>query len=569
MLPLPRTVPKVALHLSNPPVAWRPTALKASALALMLTIGWPAGAQSPPPSAGQLLQETRPIAPPTLPSQTPPRLIDAPVRPTVSMPEGAAVTVSEFRITGATSYAAETLAALVRPWLGKRLDIRGLNEAAGALTRHYQANGHLLSYAYLPAQRVADGVIELAVLEGKLEGVQIVTAQDVRLRDEVVQAHTDPLLAPGPLLQPAVERQLLLLNDIPGVAARAAFTPGANTGGAEMVVSVAEDEPLQLRADFNNHGGKSTGEYRAGLTLQFRDLFGWGDSSTARGVVSDKGSLVTGSLNTSVPLGGQGWRAGASLSRLKYQLAGDFRRLGAVGTADTVGVDMSYALRRSADANVALRAGLDHKRLRDELQLIGVSTGKRNDTGELSGSFDWRDDIGGLSAGSMAFTAGQLRVAGAPRSEWSKLGAQAARQQQIRGPFSLYFRLAAQTTSGSLDSSEKLGLGGASAVRSYAPGEVSVDHGVLASMELRYALDFLGGNVVGSLFHDYGGGQINRAAPGTPGNDPELNGTGFGLSWSNGGLGLNASIAWRGSRLPTTDASDPRPRLYLQVFVTP
>lgn len=540
----------------------------APALALWLTFGAPALAQAPP-SAGQLLEETRRTAPPALPSQTPPRLIDAPVRPTVTMPEGTMVTVSEFRITGATSYSSDVLAALVRPWVGKRLDIRGLNEAAGALTRHYQSGGHLLSYAYLPAQRVADGVIELAVLEGKLEGVQIVTAQDVRLRDQVVQAHTDPLLAPGPVLQSAVERQLLLLNDIPGVAARAAFTPGANTGGAEMVVSVAEDEPLQLRADFSNHGSESTGEYRAGLTLHFRDLFGWGDSSTARGVVSDKGSLVTGSLVTSVPLGGQGWRAGASLSRLKYQLAGDFRRLGAVGTADTLGFDVNYALRRSANSNVSLRAAFDHKRLRDDLQLIGVSTAKRNDTGELSGSFDWRDNAGGLSAGSLTFTAGQLRVAGQRRGEWSKLGAQGARQQPISGPFSVYLRLAAQTTSGSLDSSEKLGLAGAGAVRAYAPGEVSVDHGVLASLELRYALDFMGGNVVGSLFHDYGGGQINRAAPGTPGNDPELNGTGFGLSWAKGGLGLNASIAWRGSRLPTTDTSDPRPRLFLQMWVAP
>ncbi len=546
-----------------------PLRLSLSALALAGAVAWPVRAQTPPPTSGQLLEETRRTAPPALPSQTPPRLIETPVRPTIVMPEGVTVTVSEFRISGATSFAPDALAALVQPWTGKRLDIRGLNEAAGALTRYYQSNGHLLSYAYLPAQRVADGVIELAVLEGRLEGVQIVTAQNVRLRDEVIQAHTDTLIAPGPLLQEVVERKLLLLGDMPGVAARAAFTPGATTGGAEMVVSVAEDEPLEVRGEFSNHGGISTGQYRAGLQLHFRDIFGWGDSTHARGFVSNRGSLVSGSLGTTVPVGGDGWKLGANLSRLKYQLAGDFRRLGAVGQADTFGLDASYPLRRSADNTITVRAGFDHKRLRDELTVLGNATAKRNDTGELGGSFDYRDSIGGLSAGSVLATLGKLRVAGGARQEWRKLGVQAVRLQSIAGPWSVYARVAAQTSGVPLDSSEKLGLGGAGGVRAYAPGEVSVDHGGLATLELRYALDLLGGNVVGSLFHDYGGGQIDRSSTRLPGNDPELNGTGVGLSWTSGGIGINASLAWRGSRAPTTDSRDPRPRLFFQMLYAP
>ena len=96
-----------------------------------------------------------------------------------------------------------------------------------------------------------------------------------------------------------------------------------------------------------------------------------------------------------------------------------------------------------------------------------------------------------------------------------------------------------------------------------------MDHGGLATLELRYALDLLGGSVVGSLFHDYGGGQIDRSTTRLPGNDPELNGTGVGLSWTSGGIGLNASLAWRGSRAPTTDSRDPRPRLFFQMFYAP
>ena len=536
-----------------------------------------------PPDAGRLLEETRPPPRPALPPLTPPKLIDAPVRPAVTMPEGMTVMVSGFRISGAVSFPAEQLAALVQPWAGRRLDIAGLNEAAGAITRHYQAAGQLLSYAYLPAQRVADGVIEIAVLEGRLGAVQIVSAQDVRLKDEVIQAHTEGLPDKPPLLQQDVERRLLLLNDIPGVAARAAFTPGAAPGSADMVVSVAEDEPLAISAEFNNHGTRSTGEYRAGVNLQLRDLFGWGDSYTLRGMASNKGGLVSGSLAASLPVAGDGYRIGANLSRLSYQLAGAFASLGATGSADTLGVDGSWAALRSADTNATFKLGFDHKKLLDQTQLIGITHPKRDDVFSLTASFDRRDGWGGLNAGSITGYAGFLKLLDATavsddadpatglhtQRAWRKVGAQFARQQALGGPYSVYLRLAAQASGGNLDSSEKFGLAGPYAVRAYAPGEASVDQGGLASLELRYAQDYLGGSLLWSLFTDYAEGLVNRQPVVPGGNHLHLNGSGLAVQWNGGAVALNASLAWRGRRMPTAEGGDPQPRVYLQLVVTP
>jgi hemolysin activation/secretion protein len=363
-----------------------------------------------------------------------------------------------------------------------------------------------------------------------------------------VQAYIGKLVDSSPVLQPEVERALLMLNDIPGVAARAAFTPGASTGAAEMVVSVAEDEPLELRAEINNHGTRSTGVLRAGLGLQLRDVFGWGDSISARGLVS---------------------RGGASLTRLRYELAGDFRALGGVGTADALALDASYALRRSIDTNVTARASYEHKRLRDELQqLLDTLVIKRNDIYELAFSFDDRDAIGGTSAGSLALAFGSLQQ-GDTREPWRRLSAQLARQQALFGPLSLYLRATGQTTGSPLDSSEKLALAGPGAVRAYAAGEATVDRGAVTTVELRYAHDYLGGGLVWSVFHDQAKGEISRAQVGLPGNRLSLHGSGLALSWSGSGVGVNAALAWRGSRLPTVDGADPSPRVILQVFYTP
>lgn len=538
----------------------------------------PARAQTPP-DAGRLLEESR-TARPQLPSQTRPTVLDAaPARPAVTMPEGLSIAVSEFRITGALSYAPEVLAELVKPWVGKRLDIKGLNEAAGAITRHYQNAGHLLTYAYLPAQRVADGAIEIAVLEGRLEGVQIVTAEEVRLRDEVVQAHTGKVAEAVPVKQAAIERQMLLLNDIPGVTARAAFTPGGSTGAADMVVSVAEGEPLELRAQVDNHGSGSTGEYRTSLDLRFNDLFGWGDSSSARITYGSRGGLISGSLRSQVPLGGSGLKVAASVSRLDYELGGAFATLGAVGSANTLGLEVSYPLLRTPDANVRLSASFENKRLTDRIQVVGSSNPKRNGVLELGVSGDLRDSWGVLAA-SAALSSGDLRLLDPARlaqdaaglntaRSYRKVAASIARQQAIAGPFSAYLRLSGQASGGNLDSSEKFALAGPGAVRAYAPGEAQADQGVLASVELRMQRDYTGGSFIWSLFHDHASGLVSKRPLVAAGNEPTLQGTGLGLQWSGGDYSLDASIAWRGSRLPTAEGGDRKPRVFFQLSVSP
>ena len=579
----PRALPRALPFQPAPWCVWLGAATLAGALAL------PAQAQVPP-DAGRLLEQTRPPALPTLPPASAPRVVDVPVRPTISLPEGATVQANGFRVTGATSYPTETLAALLQPWQGKRLDIAGLNETAGVLTRYYQSRGHLLTYAYIPAQRVEGGVVEVAVLEGKLEAVQIVTAQEVRLRDEVIQAHTDRLATqaaqaepPAPVLLPEVERQMLLLNDIPGVAARAAFTPGSKTGGADMVVSVAEDEPLALRFELDNHGSRSTGETRAGAGLQLRDISGWGDQTSLRALVSSRGGLVSGSLGTLVPVGGDGFRIGASVSRLSYQLAGAFQALGATGNANTVGAEVSYPFVRSADTNLSVRVAGEHKRLRDEVQRIARSFPKRNTTLDVALSFDQRDTwVGqpGVWAARVTASMGSLRLLDAEQRaadatglrterQYRKVGMQFVRQQQLGGPYSVVLRAAGQASGGNLDSSEKFSLAGPGAVRSYAPGEASVDQGALFSLEARYAHDYLGGSFVWGLFHERGEGRINRLPVVAAGNEARLAGSGLSVQWNGADIGLSASMAWRGSRVPTAEGGDPKPRIYLQMVVTP
>ena len=550
--------------------AARPLRRSLTALALSVSMAGALAQAGGPMGAGRLLDQMREGNRPLQPPGAPPKLLDAPARPTVAMPEGTSVQVQGFRITGARSYPQDVLGGLVQPFVGRTLDLAGLNEAAGVITRHYQSGGHILTYAYLPAQKVEGGVIEIAVLEGQVDAVQVVTAQEVRLRDEVVQAHTEPLAKAQPVLQAEVERQLLLLNDMPGVVARAAFTPGASTGSADIVVSVAEDEPLATRLEADNHGSRSSGEYRAGLQFQLRDVSGWGDSTLLRALVSNGGNLVSGSIATQLPVGGDGLTLGASLSRLNYELSGDFEDLGASGIADTAGLDARWPWLRGTDLNLSLSGGLEYQRLNDEVRVVAQERRRSNRVLQFGVQGDLRDGLGGggASAASLSLNVGELRAGAAPRLDYKKAQLQLARQQALFGPLSLYARVLAQYTGETLDSVDKLSLSGPGGVRAYAPGEASVDLGRIWSAELRYELTQLGGATTLSLFHDRGDGIVNRNGVGAN-NDVRLRGTGVGLQWRGGDYGVSASVAWRGSAEPRAEGGDPKPRVYLQLFAAP
>jgi hemolysin activation/secretion protein len=285
--------------------------------------------------------------------------------------------------------------------------------------------------------------------------------------------------------------------------------------------------------------------------------------------VSNGGGLVSGSIATRWPIGGDGLRVGASLSRLTYFLSGDFDALGATGTANTLGLDAEWPLWRSARGNVWLRGALDYKRLDDEVRLVGQTRPRSTRLVKLGGTGDLRDDLlgGGASAAAATLWVGELRAGEAGRSDFKKAQLQLARQQVVWGPVSAYARVLAQYTGSALDSSEKLSLAGPNGLRAYAPGEASVDLGRLWSAELRYGLAHLGGQLTVALFHDQASGIVSRS--GGAGNDVRLRGTGLGLQWIGGDLGVSASLAWRGSREPRAEGGDPKPRLYLQLFAAP
>lgn len=141
-----------------------------------------------------------------------------------------------MRVTGARLYPTAVLEALVADLNGGTRTLADLSRGAARITRFYRAQGWPLASAYLPAQSIRDGQVEIRVMEGTLSGVRIQADPQSRLRASVIDAHLAALEHDAPLNQAQVDRALLLLSDLAGASLNASLAAGAHPGQTELVI---------------------------------------------------------------------------------------------------------------------------------------------------------------------------------------------------------------------------------------------------------------------------------------------------------------------------------------------
>ena len=527
------------------------------------------------PDAGQTLESIRPA--PAVPEAHPDAALPREEnRPAQSAPDGQRITVKAIHISGARAFPEARLQGLVQDAVGKDLNLDELNALARRITDYYRARGYLLTRAYLPAQEVTQGRIEIAVLEGRIAGLKVDNTS--RLAPGMVDAYLGRLQSGQQATEgAAVERSLLLLDDLPGVEVRSTLGPGATVGTADLGIQVQAQALLSGSFDADNTGNRYTGEYRAGATLNVNNPSGYGDLFSLRLLGSGPG-LKYARAAWQAPLGGTGLKGGLAYSDLRYRLGRDFEALGAHGSAQVATAWAAYPLIRSLNRNLNLQLSYDDKRLNDLVDVTASNSNKKLGVWTFGLSGDHSDSFhgGGISIYNAGLTGGRLRLdaaslvldqgAGGHQTggNYTKLTYSYMRLQHLGNQLSFYANLSGQAAGKNLDSSEKLSLGGAYGVRAYPQGEAAGDDAVMLNLELRWSVPgWRELRVLG--FFDAGTARINHNPLATDSNNNRhLLGEGVGLQWNRpNNFALNVYLAWRAGAKPASD-SDRNPRLWVQ-----
>jgi hemolysin activation/secretion protein len=501
------------------------------------------------PDAGGILRDEQPVDPQLrkLPGK------QSPQAPATAGQAGVTIQVKQFEFKGYEGLISETeLQALVASSVGKPVGIAELQALVAEVTALLKKKGYFLARAYLPRQDVSSGTIEIAILQAKVDGDVRVNANSSRLSPTLVKNMTEGLVKPGqPLNEHDLERVLLLLNDLPGVAAKAVLEPGSTPGTTRVALNIEEGRLFSGSVWADNYGNRYTGSWRGNGLVSLNDPFGIGDQATV--LVSGAEGLAQARVSYGMPFGSSGLRGNIAYTAMGYKLVGELKPLHAKGGAQTVAAWLSLPLIRSRSLNVGVTAGYDFKALRDEIADLTIRD-KRIHSGNAGVNASWHDALlgGGYTSASAAATFGHVDLSGVKADEradrvtartaggYSRYNLSAARLQRVVGQLTAYAAYSGQFASGNLDSSEKMSLGGPYGVRAYPVGEASGDEAHLFSVELRHdlPLDLKWGAVQLSAFFDTGQVTLNKtlwpyAVQTLKGkNEYWLSGAGVGISLS-------------------------------------
>lgn len=181
------------------------------------------------------------------------------------------VTIRKLQIEGGTIYPLQETAKVFEPLIGRETNLAQLIEATRGITRRYQQDGYLLSYAFLPDQRFENGLVRVVLVEGYIKDYQ--QSGDIGSVSAYVDKLANKLLAERPLTRKTFERYTTLMGRIPGVTLQAQVPPPGTTDGATRMQITASRKPFTSSMSM-------TDDSRGGLQAL---LTGTSNSQTAMG----------------------------------------------------------------------------------------------------------------------------------------------------------------------------------------------------------------------------------------------------------------------------------------------
>lgn len=562
-----------------------PLLCAALALSCVSSLGY---SQQQAPTAGDALRDVQEGQPKIPPSRAPaPIEVKPETRRAIKQAPGVKVDVKAFRFSGATAVSEQALQAQVQSFVGPDKTFDDLQGAVDAVSEYLQRQGYIVGQAFLPEQQIADGVIEIAVLEGRIGEVKLEVDEGVPISRHIVEGLLSSL-RPGTIMhRDTLERALFLVSDLRGIAVRSVVEPGGAPGTSNLVVKIASSKRIDGLIEFDNHSSRFTGDYRLGGGVNVNSPFKRGDLLSFRGLVGVPGGgadLDFGRISYLSPVGIYGTKLGVAALRLNYHLGTSlFDPVNQSGRSTVASVFGLHPIIRTRNLNLFGQASFDVRKFSDNRQAVGIVSDRKTEVGTFSLVGDTRDAYlgGGINNVSIAYTAGDLDIqtpadlvadqsAGGRRTagSYGKLNGSVARLNSLTASTVLFVSYSFQLASKNLDASEKFGLGGPTAVRAYGLGEATSDEAQLLTAELRMGLPqstIVPGNFVASLFYDFARGRLNKEPLPieTPTNIRTLQGFGFGLNWGRqDDFLIRASLAWRLSGPPTSDPADRTPRLF-------
>jgi hemolysin activation/secretion protein len=527
-------------------------AVALSAVALAVATAMPSSARSEGIEPGAIQREFKPQKQPDVGARI--QLRSPVVQPPPAAAASTMLVLQDLQIEGATVFSLEKLSVFASPLMGKEVSLADIFGVAQSITKLYSDRGYPLSVAFVPAQEIKDGRVKIQVIEGYVAEIEI--AGDAGPSAKALAAIAEKLKAERPLTQSALERYLLLANDLPGLNVRAVIdhAPEQN-GGVKMILAVRR-QAVRESAGINNRGSKALGRERG--VLSFSEFGGMSgreriDLDLVQTIEKSELTYLHGRFETIVDAEGTSLAVDGAWSESAPGTA-PLKAVDFNGTGRSLSFEVSSPLERSRARNIKLIGQFEVDDYRGDFGAVPNSQDKlRILRGTLYSAF--ADAYAGvtqteitLSQGLGIFDATSASDPLKSRANGSAVFSSASATFSHLHPgqyLDLWVSVTAQVASRALLASEECGYGGARFGRAFDNFDISGENCVLAQAELRHPLAIARGGFGGQLYSFYDAGMVRQKGTLLPGELRHEDGqsTGFGLRF-NFGKHVNGSLEY-------------------------
>jgi hemolysin activation/secretion protein len=402
-------------------------------------------------------------------------------------------------IEGNTALSAETLMQLWPHKAGDEVRVDEIFQFANAITKAYADAGYALSFGVVPEQDIQNGIVKIKVIEGRVTDATFNTLTS-GYAFKATRMQLLRIFRSQPVTAQILERNLLLMDDLPGWEAKAVLSPDDKVVGGSVLTLEFTQQPSSVELSWNNFLPSSLGSNVIGISYAGLRVFDDGDDLSASLSATPGGNAYRSyALGYSALVGTDGQRLALNVSQ------SDSRPQDAIllpleysGLSRSVRLTFSYPLVRSRASTVNLETFIGAQES-DTSALVGTTTHDHLRSVGASVIFDFANadqssnliklnleqglDIAGAKGNSRANGSTNFTISSVEYTRTAPLMAIGS------GALSYCLSLQGQICLGSpLFSAQESSYGGRQYGRFFDSGSMSGENSAFGSFELRYAM---------------------------------------------------------------------------------
>jgi len=419
---------------------------------------------------------------------------NAPVE-TPEAPNATKILVKEINVVGVTLFSAVQIKAITDKFENKELSLKEIQKVADLITDLYRKKGYITSRAFVPPQKIANGILEIKVIEAKVGNIQIkgnhyfsthFINSYVTLKQGDAFNYTD------------LKQDLQNVNEHPDLNVKAVLAPGETPGSTDVFLNEKDNLPIHVTIGYDNFLSYYLDRNEYTYTFTDNNLSGHGDILSVqynRAVESDLYYYYSGRYQYPVT---HSLDLGFFYSRSNMLLGRDLLDIDSRGESKMYSFFGSQKLLKDDNLELDLKFGFDYKDV-DNFLYGGLSSRDYLRIPNVGFDFDRADDFGRTIIadtfdygvpGIMGGTKGDLDANDTPTSRAGADGSfsldtlNLLRQEKLPWDMSLLWKNQLQLTNSKLTETEEFQAGGPSNNRGFGPADVVGDEGYAMSWEL-------------------------------------------------------------------------------------